>query len=74
MARYSESELSTLKQSLDLVAFVQSKGIKLEKHGSKDLKGLCPFHQDKNPSMIVTPTKGLFIKSPMWAAAPLSER
>jgi len=60
MARYTEAELSSLKQSLDLVALIQSKGIKLEKHGSKDLKGLCPFHQDKNPSMIVTPHKQLF--------------
>ena len=59
MARYSDTELNTLKQSIDLVALIQSKGIKLEKHG-KDLKGLCPFHQDKNPSMIVTPSKNLF--------------
>ena len=59
MARYSDTELNTLKQSIDLVALIQSKGIKLEKHG-KDLKGLCPFHRDKNPSMIVTPSKNLF--------------
>ena len=59
MARYTEQELDNLKSSIDLVALIQSKGIKLEKHG-KDLKGLCPFHQDKNPSMIITPGKGLF--------------
>ena len=52
MARYSDAELNTLKQTIDLVALIQSKGIKLEKHG-KDLKGLCPFHADKNPSMII---------------------
>ena len=59
MARYTEQELDNLKTSIDLVALVQSKGIKLEKHG-KDLKGLCPFHQDNNPSMIITPAKRLF--------------
>lgn len=59
MARYTEQELDNLKSSIDLVALIQSKGIKLEKHG-KDLKGLCPFHQDKNPSMIITPAKRLF--------------
>ena len=59
MARYSEAELDELKRSIDLVALVQSKGIKLEKHG-KDLKGLCPFHNDTSPSMIITPEKNLF--------------
>ena len=59
MARYSEQELDQLKRSIDLVALVQSKGIKLEKHG-KDMKGLCPFHADKTPSMIITPGKNLF--------------
>ena len=47
MARYSEQELDQLKRSIDLVALIQSKGIKLEKHG-KDMKGLCPFHAEKN--------------------------
>ncbi len=60
MPKYMEAELSNLKNSLDLVALIQSKGISLEKHGSKDLKGLCPFHKDTNPSMIVTPAKQLF--------------
>ena len=59
MARYTQAELDQLKQSIDLVALVQSKGIKLVPHG-KDLKGLCPFHKDNNPSMIITPGKNLF--------------
>ena len=59
MARYSEQELTKLKQKIDLVALVQSKGIKLIPHG-KDKKGLCPFHPDKTPSMIITPDKNLF--------------
>ena len=59
MALYTQIELDQLKQSIDLAALVQSKGIKLEAHGN-DKKGLCPFHQDTNPSMIITPGKNLF--------------
>ena len=59
MALYTQTELDQLKQSIDLAALVQSKGIKLEAHGN-DKKGLCPFHQDTNPSMIITPGKNLF--------------
>jgi len=61
MARIPEGEIDRLKKSVDLVALIQSKGIQLKKHGSKDLIGLCPFHNDKNnPNMIVTPEKNLF--------------
>ena len=32
----------------------------LKKHGAKDLIGKCPFHDDANPSFVVTPDKNLF--------------
>ena len=45
----------------DLVALVQSRGIELKKHGSKDWIGRCPFHQDQQtPNFIVSPDKGLW--------------
>ena len=53
------SDLSRLKQSIDLVAVVQSRGVKLVKQG-KDYVGLCPFHKEKTPSFHVTPSKNLF--------------
>jgi DNA primase catalytic core len=59
MARIPEQELERLKREIDLVALVRSKGVKLEPHG-KDLIGLCPFHDDKEPSLIVTPDKNLW--------------
>jgi DNA primase len=59
MARIPEQELEQLKREIDLAALVRSKGIVLEPHG-KDLIGLCPFHNDKNPSLIVTPEKNLW--------------
>lgn len=52
-------DLSRLKQSIDLVTVVQSRGVKLVKQG-KDFVGLCPFHKEKTPSFHVTPSKNLF--------------
>ena len=49
-----------IKQSVDLAEYARNCGIELKRHGSKDLKGLCPFHDDKNPSLIISPAKGLF--------------
>lgn len=48
-----------MKQSIDLVAVVQSRGVQLTKQG-KDYVGLCPFHKEKTPSFHVTPSKNLF--------------
>jgi DNA primase catalytic core len=52
-------DLSRLKQSVDLVAVVRSRGVKLVRQG-KDFVGLCPFHKEKTPSFHVTPAKNLF--------------
>jgi len=60
MARYSPQEIEQLKTTVDLVALVRSKGIELKPHGSKDLIGLCPFHEDHSPSLVVTPEKNLW--------------
>jgi len=60
MARIAQEELEQLKRDTDLVALVQSRGIKLTKHGGRDLKCLCPFHDDNNPSMIISPHKNLW--------------
>ena len=49
-----------IKQQIDLADYVRSCGIELTRHGKNDLKGLCPFHNDTNPSMIITPSKGLY--------------
>ncbi len=60
MPRIPESEIARIKEQTDLAALVRSRGIELKKHGSRDLIGCCPFHGDKDPSFIVTPSKGLF--------------
>lgn len=60
MPRIPESEIERIKREADLAALVRSRGVELHKHGSKDFAGKCPFHQDDQPSFIVTPDKGLF--------------
>jgi DNA primase len=59
--RIPEPDIERVKRSTDLRALVQSRGIELKKHGSKDWIGRCPFHNDQDkPNLIVTPDKGLF--------------
>jgi hypothetical protein len=59
MTRISETELTQLKQSISLQRLVEAKGIKLTKRGA-DLIGRCPFHSDKTPSLIISPSKQLW--------------
>ena len=48
-----------IKRTTDLVRVVESYGVKLKKTG-RNYVGRCCFHEDKTPSLIVTPDKGLF--------------
>jgi DNA primase catalytic core len=48
-----------IKKTADIVRVVESYGIALRKVGA-DHVGLCPFHEDKKPSLHVTQGKGLF--------------
>ena len=60
MPRIPDAEIDRIKRETDLAALVRSRGVELHKHGSKDFAGKCPFHQDDQPSFIVSPEKGLF--------------
>jgi DNA primase catalytic core len=59
MPRIAESEITRIKQESNLKAIIESKGINLKGHGENFI-GLCPFHNDTNPSLVVTPKKGLW--------------
>lgn len=59
MARIPEGELERLKAEIDLAALVRSKGVELKPHG-ENLLGRCPFHDDRTPSLVVTPSKNLW--------------
>lgn len=52
-------DFEAIKKSTDIVAVVESCGVSLKKVGA-DHVGLCPFHEDKKPSLHVTQSKGLF--------------
>src|SRR5262249_53184264 len=59
--RIPEADIERIKRETDLLALVQSRGVELKKHGSKDWIGRCPFHQDNaTPNLIVSPQKGLW--------------
>jgi len=53
-----KAEIERVKQSVDIAAFI-NQFIRLEQDG-KHWKACCPFHQEKTPSFVVTPGKGIF--------------
>ncbi|MCC7069927.1 MAG: toprim domain-containing protein [Deltaproteobacteria bacterium] len=59
MARIPTDELERLKREVPIAELVAAAGVKLERHG-QDLRGLCPFHDDTDPSLVVTPLKNLW--------------
>ena len=59
MARIPDDELERLKQTIALERLAESRGIQLKRHGS-DLIGLCPFHDDHEPSLVISPEKNLW--------------
>ena len=60
MPRIPEAEIERIKRQINLSDLCRSRGIELKPHGKKDLMGKCPFHDDENPSFVVTPDKNLF--------------
>ena len=60
MARIPDHELERLKRETDLAELVRAHGVELRKHGGSDLIGRCVFHDDTEPSLVVSPSKHLF--------------
>jgi archaellum biogenesis ATPase FlaH len=54
----TDSEVDALRRSHDIVDFI-GRYVELKKNGS-ELRGLCPFHADKKPSLTVVPGKQLW--------------
>ncbi|NCO53751.1 MAG: DNA primase, partial [Deltaproteobacteria bacterium] len=59
MARIPENELERLKSEISIQRLAEARGIELKAHG-KDLIGLCPFHDDHEPSLVISPQKNLW--------------
>ena len=51
--------IERIKKANDLAEIVAERGVTIQKKGST-LVALCPFHQEKTPSLVLTPSKGLF--------------
>jgi DNA primase len=59
MARIPEGGIERIKQEISVERPAMARGIQLERHGA-DLIGLCPFHEDHEPSLVITPAKNLW--------------
>lgn len=59
MARIPDADIERLKQEISLQRLVEAQGIELKRHGA-DLLGLCPFHDDREPSLVISPKKNLW--------------
>lgn len=60
MARIPDEQVTRLKTEVSIVRLVEAAGIELKKHGGADLVGRCPFHDDRTPSLVVSPEKNLW--------------
>lgn len=58
MSLISQVQLDAVREATDLVRLI-SEHVALKKAG-RNFKGLCPFHQEKTPSFIVSPEKQIF--------------
>jgi DNA primase len=58
MARIKDSSVEAVKAATEILSLVEDY-VRLRKTGGT-YKGLCPFHQEKTPSFIVTPARGTF--------------
>ncbi len=55
-----EIELERLKREVAILPLAGSQGIKFKKAGKNEYAGLCPFHDDINPSLHINVQKNLF--------------
>ncbi len=59
MARIPEAEIERLKEEVSLQRLVELAGVELRRQG-KDMVGCCPFHEDRTPSLVISPAKNLW--------------
>ncbi|EST24200.1 DNA primase [Streptomyces roseochromogenus] len=57
--RINDEDVKAVRDAVPIDAVV-SEYLQLRSAGGGNLKGLCPFHDEKSPSFQVSPSKGLF--------------
>lgn len=50
--KFSEAVVA-VKEAYDIEDYIESSGVSLKRSGVNNLKGLCPFHNEKTPSFVV---------------------
>jgi DNA primase len=58
MSRIKDSSVDAVKSATEILPLVED-FVRLRKAGGT-YKGICPFHQERTPSFIVTPARGTF--------------
>jgi DNA primase len=59
MRMIEKEKIASIKTTVDMVALAEARGIRMKKNG-KGWFGLCPFHNDKNPSLSINPSTNLW--------------
>jgi DNA primase len=59
LARIPDEDIARVREASPIEAVV-GEYVQLRSAGGGELKGLCPFHEEKSPSFHVTPARGLY--------------
>lgn len=59
MPRIPDDIIERLEQEIPQERMAEARGIELKRLGA-DLLGLCPFHDDHEPSLVISPGKNLW--------------
>lgn len=59
MGRVPDAVIERLKREISVQRLAEARGVKLTRSG-KELIGLCPFHDDRNPSLNIDPAKNVW--------------
>ena len=54
-----QEKIDRIKATVDMIALAEAKGVHMKKNG-RGYFGLCPFHNDKNPSLSINPKTNLW--------------
>jgi DNA primase catalytic core len=59
MARIPDDEIERIKAGVSVAGLAEARGIVL-KHSADNLIGLCPFHADRTPSLVISASKNIW--------------
>ncbi len=57
--RIRDEDIAAVRERSDIAAVI-GEHVELRNAGGGNLKGICPFHDEKSPSLSVSPSRGLF--------------